>query len=356
MARRLSILEQAWVFIGPWLKSRFGKQTPYWFFLDVTTKCNMRCGYCSVIEPKGVTIAINDAKKAIDFMYQRGCRLVALMGGEPMLLGDDLTRIIEYATSRRMFTYCPTNLSYLDESYLDDLVKAGICLVDAAIDAIADRPGFDKNLERTARQFYLLRCSRRQGVIVKMNTVITRLNINDVKELTEISHQYELPISFHLVEGPMPGTPKKPYPWLQEDMLFRPEDYSAFAELADWLTAKQRAGYWISNPPWYFELCKQMVGQGRHSGWKCVAGQNSAFVGEKGELFPCTGLKWQEKQWGNIADGEWPFNQKAMQAQLEVCNSGCLSCGHTITSYNDPHIIPTVWRHYRSYRRHLTGR
>ena len=152
MARRLNLFELAWTFIGPKIKSSLLKKSiPYWFFLDVTTACNKRCGYCYVIETKMKKvfermIDFETAKKSIDFMYKKGCRHVAIMGGEPLLVGNTLVKIIEYATSKKMFTYLPTNLTLMSKVLLKKLIMAGICLIDVAIDSIEKRKGFGRKM------------------------------------------------------------------------------------------------------------------------------------------------------------------------------------------------------------------
>jgi len=338
MARRLNTWEQIWAFIGPRLKSKFGRPIPYWFFLDVLTTCNMRCGYCFVIEPKRAKIDLSVAKQSIDFMHEQGCRVVAFMGGEPLLLGDSLVEIIEYATSKRMFTYLPTNLSLLNARFLNDLITAGTGCIDAGIDAIEKRDGFDKNLAEAQQNFDLVLESRKRGVHVKLNTVITRENVDDVYQLVELSRSKKIPISLHLIEGEPPETPQKEYGWLQKNWHFRNQDYPTLERLANWLIEKRKKGYPIANPAWYFERMKEMVRDGHHSGWKCLAGQHTLFINMRGEFAPCLALIWQEnKKWGNLKEGKWPFDKQAMEAQLSICNSKCLSCSNTLTTYGELH-------------------
>lgn len=235
MTRRLNTLEQASAFVSPWIKSKLDSKVLYWSYLDVTTACNMRCGYCHVIESKGSLIDISKAKQSIDFIYNHGGRMLALMGGEPLLLGDSLTQIIEYATTRKIFTYLPTNISILNEALLEDLVNAGICAIDVAIDSIEKRTGFDKNLEESQENFELVLNSRKNGVYVKLNTVITHENIEDVYKLVELSHDKNIPISLHLIESAMPGTEQKDYHWLQDSWHFNSEDSPVIEKLASWL-------------------------------------------------------------------------------------------------------------------------
>ncbi len=278
------------------------------------------------------------AKQSIDFMHKQGCRVMALMGGEPLLLGDSLIEIIEYATSKRMSSYLLTNLSLLSKEFLKDLITAGVGIIDIAIDSIEKQEGFDKNVEELQQNFDLVLNSRKYGVHVKLNTVITRENVNDVYQLVELSRSKKMPISLHLIDGPMPQTPQKQYGWLRDNWHFRSQDYPTIETLSNWLIEKKPEGYPILNPIWYFERMKEMVKDGNHSGWKCQAGQHTLLINIQGKFAPCLALIWQDNEkWGNLKKEKWPLDKEAMEEQLSICNSKCLCCADTLTTHGELH-------------------
>ena len=49
------------------------------------------------------------AKRSIDWLRDTGCRVLALMGGEPLLRPDFAHKIIYYAAKKDFWIYLPTN-------------------------------------------------------------------------------------------------------------------------------------------------------------------------------------------------------------------------------------------------------
>jgi MoaA/NifB/PqqE/SkfB family radical SAM enzyme len=55
----------------------------------------------------------------VDTLYDRGCRLIVLLGGEPLMF-KEIGEIIRYIKSKKMVCEIITN-GYLAERYLDEL-------------------------------------------------------------------------------------------------------------------------------------------------------------------------------------------------------------------------------------------
>jgi len=80
--------------------------------LSVTYKCPIQCKYCGVnASPyRRDKMSLAFITRVIDEVNALGLRsLVVFTGGEPFLLGDDLTRAVEYATSKGFLTRVVTN-------------------------------------------------------------------------------------------------------------------------------------------------------------------------------------------------------------------------------------------------------
>src|ERR1700745_3841465 len=76
---------RGWLF--PYIRSRVmpGEFHPITAYLFVEYKCNLDCWYCWAYnnQVKGMTEDV--ARRSIDWLYDHGCRVLALMGGEPLL-------------------------------------------------------------------------------------------------------------------------------------------------------------------------------------------------------------------------------------------------------------------------------
>lgn len=324
--RKITRAQKMLAFLWPWLENKVGVVTPYWFFLNVTSVCNKKCGYCVAVENNETAappISFSTAKMAIDLMHSKGCKVMALMGGEPLLLKKALVAIVEYATKKGMITELPTNLSLLNGELLNDLVEAGVTMIDVAVDTVKGKPGLSKSLEGIRNKLPLVLDIRHRGVMVQINTTITRQNIDDVRELVEFANTHKMPISLHIVERFDSSAE-----WIMDSLFFGKEDLSEIERLTQWLAQKQADGHFITNPPWYFKKMVEIVRYGSHSGWDCLAGTKTFLIDERGKFYPCLSLKGQG-EWGDIYDGGRFEN---MRKQLLKCNNTGLSCINAITS------------------------
>ena len=307
--------------LWPWIKNQAGITTPYGFFLSISTRCNKRCGYCTTIDGGGHTTTFATAKKAIDIMHSKGCRYVGLMGGEPLLYPELVLEIIRYAKWRGMITYLPTNLALLTPSLLDGLIGAGVTVIDIAVDTIIPKEGLPKNLVKIEENLELL-LGRRKEVIIKLNVVMTKANMSDVKNLVVFANDRKVPISVHLVENYSTTVPQA--------LLFSRRNLMEVVEISKWLEKRQMEGYWITNSRWCWREMVEVVRRGTRSfSWRCPAQDGKTmFIDEHGKFYPCLSLKGKG-EYGNIFTG---FVSKEIKEK--ECIS-CLSCINAICSELD---------------------
>jgi sulfatase maturation enzyme AslB (radical SAM superfamily) len=76
---------RGWLF--PYIRSRVlpGDFHPITAYLFVEYKCNLDCWYCWSFDNKVKGMTEDVARRSIDWLYDHGCRVLALMGGEPLL-------------------------------------------------------------------------------------------------------------------------------------------------------------------------------------------------------------------------------------------------------------------------------
>lgn len=120
-------------------------------WLEVTAGCNLRCIHCykqgcpSLIgsEAMGTT----DWRRVIDESRSLGCERLQFIGGEPLLLGDSLVSLIEYARSIG-FTFIEifTNATLLTEKFLSAFRKNN---VHVAISFYGEKPEMHERVTLT---------------------------------------------------------------------------------------------------------------------------------------------------------------------------------------------------------------
>ncbi len=86
----------------PYLKSRVvpGEFHPITAYLFAEYKCNLDCWYCPSFDNKVKGMSEDIARRSTDWLHGHGGRVLALMGGEPLLRPDFIHKVVYYAAKR----------------------------------------------------------------------------------------------------------------------------------------------------------------------------------------------------------------------------------------------------------------
>ena len=192
---------RGWLF--PYVRSRVlpGDFHPIIAYLFTEWKCNLDCHYCWAFDNKVKGMTEDVAKRSIDWLHSTTCRVLALMGGEPLLRPDLVHKITYYAAKKDFWVYLPTNARLLRHEVIDRLADAGVATVNFAVDAVEEKPGLPKALAPVRSYFdYLVRKQYRYGYSVFFNINICRNNLEDVRQLTAIAHDNGIATDYRFVE------------------------------------------------------------------------------------------------------------------------------------------------------------
>jgi sulfatase maturation enzyme AslB (radical SAM superfamily) len=75
-------------------------------YLFTEWKCNLSCRYCWAFDNRVKGMNEDVARRSIDWLHSRGNRVLALMGGEPLLRPNFIHKITDYATKKGFFQGC----------------------------------------------------------------------------------------------------------------------------------------------------------------------------------------------------------------------------------------------------------
>lgn len=326
----------------PYIKSRYYRNSfrPLLSYLFTEWRCNVNCYYCYTWDNKVKGMTLDTAKKSIDWLETAGCRVVAIMGGEPLLRKAFILDVIRYGSGKGFFMYLPTNGILMDRDFIDRAGEARVAAINLAVDTINEAPGLPKNFKRIEGNFkYLVKMRDRYGYIVFFNINITNENLEDVKALTEIAHDHNIGTDYHINE--MPVIEQNHYRFKDKGHWITEERYGKVDEVIDWVIDKNRKGYPMVNS---IEHLKAMKGFIRHRtpAWRCRAGVNSLVIRIDGTLAPCFELYSSEKDWGRISEPK--FDPGELKAQLKECNGKCLStCNYQVYYYYDTYYKGLEW-------------
>src|ERR1700746_1128219 len=239
---------RGWLF--PYVRSRVlpGEFHPITSYLFVEYKCNLDCWYCWSYNNKVKGMTEDVARRSIDFLHDNGCRVLALMGGEPLLRPDFVHKVVYYAAKKGFWVYIATNGRLLRPEVADRLGDAGVAIFNFALDAWDEKPSLPKafvpaqrNLEHIMRKQYVY------GYMVFFNINICRNNLEDVRLLTEYAHANRMATDYHINETPMLEQDEH-FKHLNDNPTYiRPEDWREVDDLVDWIIEKNKAGYQMVN-------------------------------------------------------------------------------------------------------------
>ena len=345
---------RGWLF--PYLKSRLlaGEFHPIICYLFTEYKCNLDCHYCWAFDNrvKGMTEEV--AKQSIDWLHSTTCRVLALMGGEPLLRPHFVHKVIYYAAKRGFWVYLPTNGRLMRPEVIDRVLDAGVATINLAVDAVDEKPGLPKALNPIRSNFeYLVRRQYAYGATVFFNINICRNNLEDVKALTEIAHANGIATDYHINEEPM--IEQDHFSHMEGNPTFvRQEDRPQIDELLDWLIEKNRSGYKMVNSTSRLADMKRFM-RGELQKWDCRAGQNSLIIRVDGSLAPCFPLYASTYNWGSVENPK--FDRRKLRTLKKACQARCFSTlNHNLAfCYNDRRVLKWVGQQALRGFQGLTG-
>lgn len=307
---------KGWLF--PYVHSRVmpGDFHPIIAYLFTEWKCNLDCHYCWAFDNRVKGMTEDVARRSIDWLHDHGCRVLALMGGEPLLRPPFVHKVVYYAAKKGFWVYVPTNGRLLRPDVIDRLGDAGVATFNLAVDALDIKPGLPKALAPIRSHFdHLVKRQYRYGYTVFFNMNICRNNMDDVRALTEIAREHRIATDYHINEPPM--LEPEHFEHFHDNVTYiHKEDWPEVDRLVDWLIEKNRAGYKMVNSVQRLLEMREFM-RGKLQEWNCRAGHNNVIVRVDGTLAPCFPMYSATYDWGVAG------SHKFEKAQLEEMKKGC---------------------------------
>ncbi len=294
------------------LKSRFISHSPLVLSHLVTSACNARCKICDLW--KKTKECKNDLSKEDIFEMIEKAKDAGMVGyvswgGEP-LLRKDLPDILKHAKENRFFTTIITNGYFLKDRYneIAPFTDFLIVSIDSYDKLHNEMRGIEGMLERVIEGVKL--CKKTKMKII-MNTVVSKLNLDKIEGLLELSRKLGIPITFEPMEV-----------WTKYNEHLRPTDEelkTVFSKIIDY----KKSGYKIGNSIQYLQSFSNKKQYICHAP-KCYITVDAQ--GNIGNINSCL-----NKSWGNIRDKSFKelFNDKKYKEfckSSEKCNKCDVSC------------------------------
>jgi len=330
---------------------------------------------------KGMTEDV--ARRSIDWLHDHGCRVLALMGGEPLLRPQFAHKVVYYAAKKGFWIYIGTNGRLLRPDVADRLGDAGASVFNFAVDSWDEKPSLPKAVVPVRKHLeHLLKKQYVYGYMVFFNMNICRNNTQDIRQLTEYAHDHRIATDYHINETPMLEQDEHFKHLSDNPTYIRPEDWPEIDLLVDWLIQKNKAGYQMVNSVQRLQeikafirmasgadlkrlgwngdgsggngnIAKRLVetpgivqdanGELHFAEWNCRAGQNNVIIRTDGTVAPCFPMYASTFDWGNI--DEHKFDGGQLAGMKKTCQQHCFSTlNHNLAyCYNDARVIKFVW-------------
>lgn len=272
----------------------FGRDFPLMATFQLTNKCNFNCRMCNIgSNPRQDTLPLPVFKKIIDELALMGTVYVTLSGGEPLLIKD----ILEYVSCAKR-KICSVNLvtnGYLiSEGLARAIEEIKLDSISVSLDGLGENNdlirGVPGAFARTMEGIGLLK-KYAPDVVITVNTVISRQNLDELKSLVDLTGQLGVMHKFQPVyKHPDFGGAQKD----NEDLAIRSaEDMVKLGSAIAYFKKKRN----VSNSRYFLDCIPDYFLSGyRRSIFNqdCIYPCFACEFREDGLMYPCiAGKKWQ---------------------------------------------------------------
>jgi len=293
---------------------------------EITRRCNLSCAHCrasSEDEAYQGELSTEECYHLIDEIVKAGRPILILTGGEP-LMRPDVLQVAQYAVSQELRVVMGTNGTLVSAELATELKSVPISRLAVSLDFPV--PGLQDSFRGKPGAYRQAMAgianARSAGIEIQINSTITRLNVQYLADLLELSLEVGA-VAFH----PFMLVPTGRGKGLEPEEL-SPQQYE---ETLNWIYDRQvelgdRIFFKPTDAPHYMRVLKQRQknaasGQDAPSVSTqhplqtltrgCLAGTGFCFVSHNGTVQGCGYL---DVEAGNVR--ERPFSQIWADAPL----------------------------------------
>lgn len=310
------------VFGSNLIKNRLSRnRVPLMANLLLTYRCNLKCFYCYVDTANRYDKEIEIGKfyKLIDILYNRGTRLIVLLGGEPLLyngIGD----LIRYIKNKKIICEVITN-GYLIKKHIGDLLLCdSVCI---SLDGNEEEHDMNRGKGSYRIAVEAVELLKTKNIPVRIKAVLTRNNNNSLKFLSQFAKDKKLIFTVSTAAEYDNRDYEQKDKWL--DLRKKKQFYN------DLFFLKKQGipvGYsfkalrYILKWPYEDNFIIKKDCSNHTSDLKllrCKRKDNSLYIDADGSMYPCA------YQWGK--DGKNVFTDGFDAAWQNMAGYDCYACG-----------------------------
>lgn len=275
------------------LRGTLTKRNPVYVQVAVTKRCNLRCRFCSIMDSwkDQKEMSLHDLGHLASVLRDLNTGVVVLTGGEPFLR-NDLPDIIRVFKKSGLNTRVQTNGVACSEEDIKDAVKAGLDEVSVSLDSLMPAKqdkvtGIPGSWNKTIDTISIFsETMPRRGSMPIINSVLSRLNIEEIKRIVIFSSRigfYTSVIPVHL-KGPIEEGLH--FRTSEQSLGFGGPEFSLVDRTYNELMNMKRKGFRIYNSFRFLRESPGFIKTGL-STWRCHSPYLYFAVSPGGFFSPC---------------------------------------------------------------------
>lgn len=169
-------------------------------YIEVTEKCNSKCIYCQIDNPRTVNMDWRLYCSLIDQLSALRIFEIRLGGGEPLLC-ENIIQMVQYACSKNIAVWICTNGSLLNKKMANELKNAGLLGVKVSVDSCI--PNKHNSLRGGIGSWESAVCAIRNAKSVGLETMINYTigvqNIDEYNRMIDFGDLLGCKVATHFI-------------------------------------------------------------------------------------------------------------------------------------------------------------
>jgi MoaA/NifB/PqqE/SkfB family radical SAM enzyme len=233
---------------------------------------------------------VDQWKEAFKILKKLNIAFNILLGGEPLLLGEDLIELVRFFKKEGISYAISSNSNRLTETFAEKLISAGLSNWTVSLDVLGDIPSLDiYSRIKSSKGLKALTFFKERGV-KDLNAVIVvnKLNFQALPNIVKYLH--ELGVWSFIT--PLEWAKSDYYDFAAPFRILKPfvldeKDMMKFVEVMSELKRMKLSGYRIHQDPDWFDA---LVKYAKNIDWKCSY-PSSLTIDSDGSIRLCYRIK-----------------------------------------------------------------
>lgn len=164
-------------------------------FLELTRACNLRCLHCFNSSGNDIKdkLSFEDFKKIVKILSDKGIIEMRFTGGEPLVYAG-IFELIRFASENNIYPSIGTNATLINEDIAKKLKDAGLRKAVVSVEGteeVHNKMRGEGNFKKSVKAIENL---KKNNIVVRVNSVLTRDNFEDVINLVKFTVDANIPI------------------------------------------------------------------------------------------------------------------------------------------------------------------